>query len=87
MPDSIQIRTIQIQINGAVVAVAEGMTVAVALMASGRASTRRSVTGSPRGPLCGMGICFECRVSVDGTPHVKACQTLCRPGMEVIVDE
>jgi len=27
------------------------------------AETRTSVTGEPRGPLCGMGICFECRTA------------------------
>lgn len=35
---------------------------------------RLSVTGEPRGPLCGMGICFECRATIDGKPHVRTCQ-------------
>ena len=30
-----------------------------------------------------MGICFECRVRVDGRPHVKACQTPVGDGMEI----
>jgi D-hydroxyproline dehydrogenase subunit gamma len=47
---------------------------------------RRSVKGDPRGPLCGMGICFECRVTIDGIPHSPSCQTLCRAGMEVRTD-
>jgi len=33
-----------------------------------------------------MGICFECRVTVDGRPHVRSCQVVCRPGMEVRTD-
>jgi ferredoxin len=33
--------------------------------------------------VCGMGVCMQCRVTVDGVPHVRACQTLCRDGMEV----
>lgn len=76
-----------IRVNGSSVEVSDGTTVAVALIASGRSAIRRSVTGSARGPLCGMGICFECRATVDGNSHVKTCQTLCRPGMEVEVDE
>jgi len=52
-------------------------------MASGVSAFRRSVTGEPRGPLCGMGICFECRVTIDGVPHSRSCQTPCADGMEV----
>jgi predicted molibdopterin-dependent oxidoreductase YjgC len=50
---------------------------------AGESVCRTSVTGEPRGPLCGMGICFECRVGVDGRLHVKACQTMVRDGMEI----
>jgi len=48
-------------------------TIAAALMAAGQ-SCRTSVTGEPRGPLCGMGICFECRATVHGVPHQRTCQ-------------
>ena len=61
--------------------------VTAAVLAAGVASFRRSVTGEPRGPLCGMGICFECRVRVDGVAHVRSCQTLCENGMDVRTDE
>ena len=53
-----------------------GATVAVA-MTIAHAAFRRSVSGEPRGPLCGMGICFECRVAIDGIPHCRSCQILC----------
>lgn len=46
-------------------------------------ATRRSVQGLPRGPFCGMGICQECRVTIDGRPHRLACQILCVAGMVV----
>lgn len=49
-----------------------------------RLAIRTSVTGAPRGPLCGMGICFECRATIDGRVHVRTCMTLCRDGMEVV---
>jgi hypothetical protein len=71
-----------ITINGKRVAVRAGTSVAAAV-ALAHASSRRSVLGSPRGPLCGMGICFECRLTIDGIPHRKSCQILCRPGMQV----
>ncbi|MBM3735028.1 MAG: (2Fe-2S)-binding protein [Acidobacteria bacterium] len=34
-------------------------------------------------PLCGMGVCMQCRITVDGVAHVRSCQTQCREGMEV----
>ena len=46
--------------------VARGTSVAAAVMLAGQAAFRRSVTGQPRGPLCGIGICFECRLTIDG---------------------
>ena len=59
--------------------------VAIAAAANGGAAgvTRRSVGAQLRAPLCGMGVCQECRVTIDGRAHVLSCQTLCRPGMDV----
>jgi sarcosine oxidase subunit alpha len=76
--------TVTLSINGKSVAVAAGTTVAVAILSAGESAFRHSVAGEPRGPLCGMGVCFECRVTVDGAPHCRSCQTVCRDGMEVI---
>ena len=78
---------IRVSVNGVPVAVQAGSTVAAAILQRGVSGFRRSVTGEPRGPLCGMGICFECRVTVDGVAHTKSCQTLCKPGMEIATDE
>jgi sarcosine oxidase subunit alpha len=61
--------------------------VAAAVLQAGVTSFRRSVTGEARGPLCGMGICYECRVAVNGVAHVRSCQTLCEDGMDVRTDE
>jgi predicted molibdopterin-dependent oxidoreductase YjgC len=77
---------VTVNVNGKRVPVPQGATVAVAMAIAGQAC-RTSVTGEPRGPLCGMGICFECRVSIDGEPHCRSCQILCEPGMEVRTDE
>ena len=69
-------------VDGRALHVAEGTTVAAALALAGDGSTRTSVAGQRRAPLCGMGICQECRVHIDGRRRL-ACQTLCRDGMQV----
>ena len=71
-----------ISVNGVSVTVSSGTTVAAAILMA-EVSTRRSVSGEPRGPLCGMGICFECRVTINGILHQRSCQILCVEGMEV----
>jgi NADPH-dependent 2,4-dienoyl-CoA reductase/sulfur reductase-like enzyme len=52
------------------------ITVAAALENAGRSALRKSVTGQPRGVLCAMGICYECRVEIDGVAHRRACMEL-----------
>jgi len=79
--------TVVVSLNGRSFTVPLGTTVAATVLGAGVASCRRSVTGEARGPLCGIGICFECRVTVNGVPHVKSCQLLCVPGMEIATDE
>lgn len=75
-------------VDGHAVAVPVGSTVIAAIAhahdnALTAVLTRRSVSGLPRGPVCGMGICQECRVTIDGRAHQLSCQTLCEPGMDV----
>ncbi len=61
-----------------------GMTVAAALIAADRPVLRRSPrAGAPRGVHCGMGHCFECLVTIDGTPGRRACLVEVRDGMAV----
>lgn len=78
---------ITLKVNEVPVSVPAGSMVAAAVLEAGVNSFRRSVTGEARGPLCGMGICFECRVTVNGVAHVRSCQTLCENGMDVRTDE
>ena len=77
---------LELTVNGTSVVVPSGATVAVAIAIAG-AACRKSVSGEWRGPLCGMGICFECRVAVDGKMHCRSCQVLCRQGMKINTDE
>lgn len=74
---------VTLTVDGRAVAVAAGASVAAAVEAAGVAVFRHSVTGAGRAPLCGMGICHECRVTIDGEPHRLACQTACAEGMRV----
>ena len=79
MPES---ALLHLLVNDVSVAVAQGTTVASAILIAGVPS-RRSVTGERRAPLCGMGICFECRATINGIAHQGTCQILCVEGMEV----
>lgn len=62
----------------------EGETILGALLAAGVHTLRTMrFTGEPRGMLCGIGVCYECLVMVDGKPNRRACVTLAQPGMQV----
>ncbi len=74
---------IRIWVNGAEILVEPGSSVAAALLSNGVAVFRHSVTGEPRAALCGMGVCFECRVQLDGDLQVRSCQVAVREGMRV----
>ncbi|NBF12097.1 (2Fe-2S)-binding protein [Pseudomonas sp. Fl4BN1] len=69
-------------LDGRKLRVADGTSVAAALALNDDGCCRTSVSGQRRAPLCGMGICQECRVSIDGFRRL-ACQTLCRDDMRV----
>ena len=77
---------VSLKVNEVAVSVPAGTTVAAAVLQAGVHAFRRSVTGEARGPLCGMGICYECRLNVNGVAHVRSCQTLCENGMDVRTD-
>lgn len=77
---------VRLHVNGRPIRVPEGVSLAAVLAQAGVAA-RRSERGEPRAPLCGMGVCFECRVRVDGQAHVRACITTVREGMEVETDD
>ena len=73
-----------ISADGRSVRVPAGVTVAAALLELGVSAFRRSVSGDPRAPLCGMGTCYECRVTIDGLAHRRACLVTVAEGMHVM---
>jgi len=77
-------KPISLTIDGRTVRVPAGISVAAALLNTGAHAFRRSPEGASRGPLCGMGSCYECRVTIDGVAGQRACLRLVEPGMRVI---
>jgi sarcosine oxidase subunit alpha len=77
---------VNLKVNGRAISVPNGTIVAAAVALAGISAFRRSVLDQPRGPLCGMGICMECRVTINGQAHCRSCQTLCEPDMEVLTE-
>ena len=76
-------RTVSIVVDGRQLRVAAGVSVAAALLDNGVRAFRHSVSGADRGPLCGMGVCYECRVTIDGIPHRRACLVTVCDGLEI----
>ena len=77
---------VTVRVNRQTIRVAIGTSVAAAVL-NAHNTCRISVTGEKRTPLCGMGTCFECRVTVDGNAHQRGCQIPCSEGMEIRCDE
>ncbi|WP_326821001.1 (2Fe-2S)-binding protein [Streptosporangium sp. NBC_01756] len=74
----------RIVVDGNSVHAVDGISLAAVLVGERRWSLRRNPVGDdPRGPFCGMGVCFECEVTVDGRPGVRACITKIYDGMRV----
>lgn len=78
--------SVELLVNGLPVSVPTGATVATAVAVAGVSRFRKSVFGQPRSPVCGMGVCMECRVTINGKMQSRSCQTICEPGMEVCTD-
>jgi D-hydroxyproline dehydrogenase subunit gamma len=74
---------VTLTLDGRTVTAYEGETVAAMLLAEGHVATRTTRGGYPRGVYCGMGVCFDCLVVVDGVPNTRACITWVREGMHV----
>ncbi|MCU0226089.1 MAG: (2Fe-2S)-binding protein [Bryobacterales bacterium] len=78
--------SIEVFVNSAPVEVKAGSTAAVAILVAGVDAFRLSPSGQPRGPLCGMGICAECRATIDGVANQYTCLRLCHPGMRICTE-
>jgi succinate dehydrogenase/fumarate reductase-like Fe-S protein len=73
---------VTLMLDGDTLRAPSGFSIATLLLSLQRPS-RSSVSGATRMPFCGMGVCGECRVTVDGQPSVLACLTPCREGQRI----
>ncbi len=75
---------VTITVDGSSISAEAGRPLGAVLLGAGIEVLRHSVrSGAPRGLFCGMGVCFECLVTIDGTPERRACITPVRDGMRV----
>jgi glycine/D-amino acid oxidase-like deaminating enzyme len=75
--------SVRIRFDGREIEALPGETIAAALAASDIVAVRSARSGAPRGPFCGMGVCFDCLVTVDGRPSQRACLTKVEAGMDI----
>ena len=75
--------SLTIWVDGEELEVSSTDTVASALWANGVRALRPSRTGQPRGLYCGIGHCFECRVTIDEEKGQRSCLKTVRQGMQV----
>lgn len=74
---------ISLTVDGQLIQAYPGETLAAALYAAGIRSWRISRQGERRGLLCGMGICYDCLLTVNGVKNLRACQELVKTGQVV----
>jgi|BEDMetMinimDraft_2_1075160.scaffolds.fasta_scaffold03958_2 predicted molibdopterin-dependent oxidoreductase YjgC len=74
---------VNVYVDGRQIVAFKGETIAAALIANNIQAFRTSFGGSARGVFCGMGVCYECLVTVDGIPNLRACQIYVEDGMQI----
>jgi 2Fe-2S iron-sulfur cluster binding domain len=71
----------EITFDGRPVPFVPGQSIGAALVAAGITSWRTTRGGGrPRGLFCGIGVCFDCLITVNGRPSLRACMVEARPG-------
>lgn len=77
-------RRFEIEVDGRRIVAHEGETVGAALVAAGVRTFRHTAKRrAPRGIYCGIGLCYDCALIINGVPNTRACQTLATPGLRV----
>ena len=82
MPDEFEF-----ELDGKTIKAKKGQTIAEALLAGGVRIFHRTMKKAPRGVYCNMGICYECRMIVNGQPNVRTCMTPATPGCRVAIQD
>ena len=80
-PTGVGPQTLHVVVDGRADTAPAWRTVAAHLLARGITSWRSTRHGGrPRGLFCGIGVCFDCLVDVNGVPDVRACQRILADG-------
>jgi len=69
--------------DGVEVTAYPGESISAAVIAAGATEASEGTELVPRGYFCGMGVCWECAVTIDDGPSARACRTRAEPGMAV----
>ena len=77
----------EIEVDGKTILAYSGQTIAEVLLANGVKTLRMTRKQASRGVYCGMGICYECRMVVNGIPNVRTCMTLATPGCKIATQD
>ena len=77
---------VELEVDGQPLSARAGRAIAAVLIEHDDLRLRRSPGGAPRGVYCGIGVCFECRVHVEGRGAVRACVTPVEDGMRIVRD-
>ena len=81
-------KQIKININSIETTVYKGDSVLASLVASGYKILKKSrKLNENRGPVCGMGVCYECQVTINGVPNQRACMKEVEEEMTVLTNE
>lgn len=80
-------KQITITVNSEIMTAYEGESVHAALIAANVKTLRKTAKGENRGIFCGMGICYECLVTINNRPDQRACMTPLVEGMEIVTSE
>lgn len=76
--------TVSISVEGRKLEGQLGQSIAGILLANNYLSWRSTANANaPRGLFCGIGVCFDCLVTVDGVRDVRACQRMASEGAKV----
>jgi aerobic-type carbon monoxide dehydrogenase small subunit (CoxS/CutS family) len=77
-------REVRFTFNGEPFKGVEGQSISAALMATGVRELRKTrFDGEPRLIFCGIGICFDCVVAVDGVANQRACLVEINEGAKI----
>lgn len=75
---------IEVLVNGRSVEAFEGELVSTVLHAEGISTFgHKATTGRASGLYCGMGVCYECLVTINGENNIRACQTFVESNMSI----